>query len=178
MRIPIVRSLFVFGLALVWLTPTAPVLAQASLGANALSYTDEDFITQLYQEVIAAQKLATMALNLGQKGAVRSLAGNTVESLRQIRESINVLARKKGVTISEELIAQNQDVVDKLSSSAGDGFDRTYLDILLQYLPRILQRCESVAASTQDPDLKALTSNLVPTLKTRIEAVQAVKADL
>jgi predicted outer membrane protein len=178
MRIPIVRSLFVFELALVWLTPTAPVLAQASLRDNALSYSDEDFVTQLYQEVIAGERLASMALNLGQKGAVRSLAGNTVASLRQVREAIKVLAGKKGVTISEELIAQNQDAVDRLSSSAGDGFDRTYLDTLLQFLPRILQRCESVTDSTQDADLKALTAGLVPTLKARIEAVQAVKADL
>jgi predicted outer membrane protein len=178
MRIPIVRGMFCLVFAVVWLTPTAPVLAQASVGDNALSYTDQDFISQLYQEVIAGHRVANMALNFGQKGAVRSLAGSTVESLRQIRETIKVLARKKGVTITDELTAQNQDVVDKLSGSAGDGFDRTYLDILMQYLPRILQRCESVTDSTADPDLKALTAGLVPTLKARIEAVQTVKSEL
>jgi small subunit ribosomal protein S13 len=66
------------------------------------------------------------------------------------------VARKKGVTVTDELIAQNQDVVDQLSSGVGDGFDRTYLDILLRYLPRLLDRCESVSSTTQDPDLKAL----------------------
>ncbi len=109
---------------------------------------------------------------------MRSLAGSTVESLRQLREQVKFLARKKGVTVTDELIAQNQDAVDQLSSSVGDGFDRAYLDVLLRYLPRILDRCESVAGSTQDPDLKALVTSLVPILKARIEAVQTVKAEL
>ena len=178
MKTSLARVLFSLALAVAWLTPTAPVLAQASVGDNALSYTDQDFISQLYQEVVASQRLAGLAVNQGMKGSVRSLAGSTVESLRQIRETVRILARKKGVTITDELIAQNQDAVDKLSSASGDDFDRTYLDILLQYLPRILSRCESVAASTQDPDLKPFASGLVPNLKSRIAAVEAVKSDL
>jgi predicted outer membrane protein len=178
MRTPIARVLFSLALTIAWLAPTAPVLAQASVGDNALSYTDQDFISQLYQEIIASQRLAGLAVNQGQKSSVRSLGGSVTESLRQVRETIRLLAKKKGVTISDDLIAQNQDAVDKLSSASGDDFDRTYIDILMQYLPRILSRCESVASTTQDADLKALTSNLVPTLTSRIAAVQAVKSDL
>jgi predicted outer membrane protein len=178
MRTPIIRVLFILALAVAWLTPSSPIFAQAALGENSLSYTDQDFISQLYQEVVASQRLAGLALNFGQKGSVRSLAASTSDSLRQIRETVKILARKKGVTVTDELIAQNQDVVDQLSSAGGDGFDRNYLDILLRYLPRIQDRCESVASTTQDPDLKALTSSLVPTIKARIEAVETVKAGL
>ncbi len=174
----IARALCCFVLAAAWLTPTTPVLAQAALGDNALSYTDQDFVSQLYQEIIASQKLASMAVNLGQKGSVRSLGGNVSESLRQARETVKVFARKKNVTISDDLTAQNQSAVDTLSNAGGDAFDRTYLDILLQYLPRILSRCESVAASTQDPGLKALAAGFIPTIKSRIAAVESVKSDL
>ena len=179
MKTPIARVLFCLALAVAWLTPTGPVLAQAALGDNALSYTDQDFVSQLYQEIIASQRLASMAVNDGKKGSVRSLAASVTESLRQARETVRILARKKGVTISDDLIAQNQDTVDQLSNSGGgDTFDRTYLDILLQYLPRILSRCESVAATTQDPDLKALAASFIPMIKSRITMVETVKSDL
>jgi len=178
MRTSIARAFCCFVLAAAVLKPATPVLAQAALGDNALSFTDQDFISQIYQEIIASQRLASMAVNDGKKSSVRSLAANVTESLRQARETVRILARKKGVTISDDLIAQNQDAVDKLSNAVGDGFDRTYLDILLQYLPRILSRCESVAASTQDPDLKALAAGFVPMIKSRIAATESVKSDL
>ncbi len=178
MRTSLARALCCFVLAAAVLTPTSPVLAQAALGDNALSFTDQDFVSQLYQEIIASQRLATMAVNDGKKSSVRSLGASTAETLRQARETVRLLARKKGVTISDDLIAQNQDAVDKLSNAVGDGFDRTYLDVLLQYLPRILNRCESVAATTQDPDLKALAAGFVPMIKSRIAAVESVKSDL
>jgi len=66
---------------------------------------------------------------------VRSLAANTVDSLRQLREQVKLLARKKGVTVTDELIAQNQDAVDNISNSVGDGFDRAYLDLLCGIYP-------------------------------------------
>jgi len=155
---------------------TSPLAAQ--LGDNALSYSDQDFLTQLYQEVIVSQKLASLAVNFGNKGSVRSLAARTTDSLRQIREQVRILARKKGVVISDELIAQNQDVFDRLSNATGDGFDHTYLDILLQYLPRIQSRCENIVATTQDADLKALAASLIPPIKARVAEVEAVKSDL
>jgi putative membrane protein len=178
MRTSIVRVLFCLALAVAWLTPSSSTFAQAAVGDNALSYTDQDFISQLYQEIVASHKIAGLAVNLGRKGSVRSLAASTVDSLRQLREQVKVLARKKGVTVTDELIAQNQDAVDRISSAGGDGFDRDYLDLLLKYLPRVLARCESVAGTTQDPDLKALAASLVPVLKARIEAVETVKSNL
>jgi len=172
------RTLFVGALALAAMTQTSPVLAQASLGDNALSYTDQDFISQVYQEIVVSQRLASLAVNDGRKGSVRSLAANVTDSLRQARETVKVLARKKGVTVTDELTAQNQSAVDQLSNAGGDDFDRTYLDILLQFLPKILNRCESVAGTTQDPDLKALATSFVQTIQSRIAAVQAVKSAL
>jgi len=162
--------------ALVMLLRPSPLAAQ--LGDNNLSYSDQDFVTQLYQEVIVSQKLASLAVNFGNKGSVRSLAARTTDSLRQIREQVRILARKKGVIISDELVAQNQDVFDRLSNATGDGFDRTYLDILLQYLPRIQSRCENIVSTTQDADLKALASSLIPAIKARVAEVEAVKSDL
>jgi len=170
------RALSALAFALVWLMHPTSVSAQ--LGDNALSYSDQDFVAQLYQEVIVSQKLAGLAVNFGNKGSVRSLATRTTDSIRQIRETVRLLARKKGVVITDELTAQNQDVFDRLSNATGDGFDRTYLDILLQYLPRIQTRCENIVATTQDADLKALASSLIPTIKTRIGEVETVKSEL
>lgn len=176
MKTFLVRTLLTTALAVGW--SLQPSLAPAQLGDNALSYSDQDFITQLYQEAIVSQRLAGLAVNFGNKGSVRSLAAETTESLRRVREMIRELARRKGVVVSDELIAQNQDVFDRLSNATGDGFDKTYLDILLQYLPRIQTRCENIVATTQDADLKALAASLIPKLKDRIAAVESVKSNL
>ena len=77
MRTSLARTLCCFVLAAAVLTPTTPVLAQAALGDNALSFTDQDFVSQLYQEIVASQRLATMAVNDGKKSSVRSLGAST-----------------------------------------------------------------------------------------------------
>jgi predicted outer membrane protein len=169
------RGFFFLALVIGWLVPSRPTSAQTP--ENALSYSDEAFITQLYQEVIASQRLAGLAVNQGTKAVVRQLGASVTDSLRQAREGISLLAKKKGVTISDELSAQNQGVVDDLSGAAYDDFDRTYLDILLNYLPRILRRCQEIASTTQDPDLKAVAARMVSTIETRIAAVQAAKSE-
>ena len=178
MRLTFVRPALASTLACALVGFTISPRASAQYGANALSYSDVDFVKQLYQDVITAHKLANLAVNNAKKSEIRQLGGNVLESLRQAREQIKVLARKKGVEISDELNAQNQGVVDKLSSASYDEVDRTYLDQMLTYLPRILQACQSTAASTQDPDLKAFLTGVVPAIQARIAAVEAAKSNL
>ena len=85
-----------------------------------MSYTDVDFVKQLYQDVITSHKLAGLAVNNGTKSAVRQLGANVTDTLRQARDAVRILARKKGVEVSDDLNTRNQDAVDKLSSASGD----------------------------------------------------------
>lgn len=158
--------------------PTASAQAGGQLSENKLSYSDEDFIQQLYQDVITSRRLAGLAVNSARKASVRQLGGNVVDSLRAAQEQIKVFAKRKSITLSDDLIAQNQDVVDKLTNAGGDDFDKTYVDTILKFLPKILQNCQTTAASTQDADLKALLAGIIPSLQGRIAAVQGVKLDL
>jgi len=152
--------------------------ASGQTASNALSNSDESFIRQSYQEVIASERLAILAANRGNSGAVRSLGASAVWSLRTIRERIRFFARKKGVTLSDDLTAQNQYATDTLANAGGDDFDRTYLKLILEYLPKILSEFKSVSGSTYDPDLKAITTRAIPTIQARIHAAEVAKEHL
>lgn len=178
MSLPFFRLALGFAAACALAGLTFSPRASAQFGANALSYSGVDFLKQLYQDVITSHKLANLAVSNAKKSEVRQLGANVLESLRLAREQIKVLGRKKAVELSEDLIAQNQDVVDKLSSASYDEVDRIYLDLMLKYLPKILQNCQSTAAGTQDPDLKAFLAGVIPAIESRITAVQAVKATM
>lgn len=178
MRLSFFRLALGFALAWTLAALTLSPRASAQFGANALGYSDVDFIKQLYQDVITSHKLAGLAVNNAKKSDVRQLAANVLESLRQAREQIKILARKKGVEISDELNPQNQGAVDKLSSASYDEVDKTYIDMTLNYLPKIQQECRSTADGTQDPDLKAFLTSVIPSIESRLAAVQAVKANM
>jgi putative membrane protein len=158
--------------------PLFAPLAWGQVASNALSNLDESFIRQTYQEVVASERLAILAANRGNTGAVRSLGAGAVGTLRNIRGRLSYFAKKKGVTLSDDLTAQNQYAIDTLSNASGDDFDQTYLKLILDYLPKILDEFKTVAGTTYDPDLKAVTTRAIPTIQARIRAAKTAREHL
>jgi putative membrane protein len=176
MRITLRRNIHVLALSVLLLL-SAP-LVRGQVASNMLSNSDESFIKQTYQEVVASERLAILAANRGNAGAVRSLGAGAVGTLRNIREKLHYFARKKGVTLSDDLTAQNQYAIDTLTNASGEDFDQTYLKLILEYLPKILGEFKTVAGATHDPDLKAVTTRAIPTIQARIRAAQTAKERL
>jgi predicted outer membrane protein len=139
--------------------------ASAQASSPTLQPSEVRFLQNLYQNVIANQRMAEMALNQGRTPSVRQLGTNVNRDLRHSREDISILARKKHVSLSSTLTAQSRRAVTTVSNAHGNAFDRTYVDTLLQQLSRILATAKSMSASTRDADLKAFLHQAIPRLE-------------
>ena len=140
-------------------------LAPAQARSPSLQPSEVRFLQGLYQEVIADQRMAEMALNQGQTRGVRQLGTSVARDLRHSREDIQILARNKSVSLSSTLAAQNRHAVTRVSNAHGAAFDRTYVDTVLEQVTRTLQMSQAMAASTRDPDLQAFLNKAIPRLQ-------------
>jgi predicted outer membrane protein len=178
MRIPFYRSFPRLVLACLVVGLVAAPRVSAQFQSGALNPSEIRLVQGLYQDVITSQRLAELAVNGGHTSAVRQLAQNAIRPLRREREEIKNLANRKRVPVSANLTASNRNAVSRLSSAPGRSFDRTYVDILLQRLPVILESSKATVSTTQDADLKAFLTRIIPRLEARISAAQAVRANL
>ena len=94
------------------------------------------------------------------------------------REDLGRLARDKRVNLSDTLTAQNRNAVTRLSSAPGRSFDRTYVETLLQQLPRTLEGSQQIAASTRDAELRTYLNKINPRIERVIGEAQTARARL
>ncbi len=137
--------------------------AFAQARSPSLQPSEVRFLQGLYQDVIANQRMAEMAANQGQHRSVRQLGTNVGRDLRHSREDIQLLARKKRVSLSSTLTAQNRRPSPRVSNAPTRSFDRTYVETLQAQISRILtdlaghgdldarRRSESVPESGHSP---------------------------
>ncbi len=176
MRISLRRQLFAFVLAGALVTLGMAPRADAQFRTNALSPADIRLVQGLYQNVIAGQRMARLALNEGRSAQVRQLGANATCPLNQAYDDLRLLARNNRVHLSDTLTAGNRRDVTRLTSAAARDFDALYVDTLLRELPPILQSAQSTASLTRDANPRALLTAAIPRIQARIAEVQAVKA--
>jgi len=150
----------------------------AQFHSPTLQPSESRFVQQIYQQVIANQRMAEMAMNQAHTRDVRQLGANISRDLRHSREDLQVLARDKRINLSDTLTASNRRAVSHLSSAPGHSFDRVYVDTLLQQLPSTLQESRQIASRTRDNELRAYLNKINPRIERVIGEARTARARL
>jgi putative membrane protein len=112
-------------------------------------------------EVKASQLVEQRAGNAG----VKNFAERVIADHTKANGDLANLAERKGWQSPTSLDKKHQDLLDQLSKTQGDQFDRLYVDTQVKAHDKTVALFQKASQEAQDKDLKAWAMQTLPTLK-------------
>jgi putative membrane protein len=138
-----------------------------------VSTADRNLMRELAMANLAEIETAKLAQSKTSNEQVRSFAQRMIDDHTKAMEQLQQLAQAKGVQLPTSPDAKHQAMMKKLSALSGDGFDKQYLSQAgVADHQKAHQLVARVSSRAQDPDLKALGSQLLPTIDQHLQLAQ------
>ncbi|MFN6569310.1 DUF4142 domain-containing protein [Dendronalium sp. ChiSLP03b] len=154
-------------------SPSQTVSPTAS-GQNTLSSSDRQFMNEAAQGGLAEVQLGQLASQRGASNAVKQFAQRMVQDHTQVNNQLKQLATQKGVTLPTSIDSTHQQVQQRLSKLSGTNFDREYMNEMLKDHEKDVSAFQTEAQQGQDPDVKALAAQALPTLQEHLQQARSI----
>jgi putative membrane protein len=151
--------------------------AKSSVGK--MSQADEKLMKELAATNMAEMKAAQIALDKSKDDQVQKFAQKMLEDHSNAHGKVRDLAQVKNVSLPNELDGKHQAEMKKLSNLSGDKFDKMYLQQGgVSDHKQAMQLLERIEKNAKDPQLKAMATDLKPTIREHHElATNMVKGN-
>ncbi len=113
-----------------------------------------------------------LAAQKGSSDEVKKFGQRMVDDHSKVNDEMKQLAGSKGVTLPTALDRKSKDKIDKLSRLSGAEFDRQYANDMVKDHKEDIKEFSKEANKGKDPDVKALASKTLPTLKEHLKMAQ------
>jgi putative membrane protein len=164
--------LFAAAFAAMFAMPIQSVLAAHKDGGSK----DARFIKKVADANMTEIKLARVAADNGQKQEVKDFAARMTKDHGNAGDQLKPIAEKLKVSIPDQVSAEHQQTIDKLSKLKGDEFDKAYAEAMVKDHQKVVAMFEKIEGELQDPDLKKFAQDTLPTLKEHLEMAQKLEA--
>jgi putative membrane protein len=145
-------------------------------GVPAMGVGDEAFILKASQGGMAEVQLGKLAAQKATRADVREFGALMAADHTKANEDLRALARRKGLTLPEQLDAAHAGAVDNLSKLEGGQFDRAYIESMVKDHQEDVAEFQEAAKVTKDAELRAFIVKTLPTLQTHLRKIEAIAA--
>lgn len=165
------RSLFAVFLALA--LGAAPA-TQAKQASAALNQSDQEFIVKASQGNKAEVELAQLAIEKASNPEVKKFAEQIVKDHSKANQKLNGIAKKKGVSIPENLSEEALQLKNTLAALNGAEFDRQYMSAMVDDHQKDIDEFQNEKKLGKDADVKRFAAQSLPTLKRHLGMAQSI----
>lgn len=165
-------SLFAVFLALA--LSALPPLVHAQQTSAALSQADQDFITKASQGNKAEVELGQLATDKASSPEVKKFAEHIVKDHSKANQKLSGMAKKKGVSISENLSEEAMQLKNTLAALNGAEFDKQYMAAMVNDHQKDIDEFQNESQQGQDKDVKNFAKQSLPTLKRHLSMAQSL----
>ncbi len=158
-------------------TTGSAVNTVANTVSSATTSGPSGFITDAAQGGVAEVAMGQVALKNSQNAEVKKFAQMMITDHTKVNTELKALAAKKNVTVTDD-IGKHKATMDKLTGQTGPGFDRTYVDAMVNDHEADVAEFQKQADNATDPDVKAFAAKTLPTLKKHLEAIKAIQSKM
>jgi putative membrane protein len=153
------------------------VLAQAQLPATPrdaghLDPAGRQFLQQAASGGRAEVALGRMTANKAASPEVREFAARMVKDHADANAELIDLAKRKGVSLTTQLDAKHENLVDPLARLSGPEFDREYTRAMLADHRDEIATFGHQASTGSDPDVKAFAQRSLPMLRQHLQLAE------
>ncbi len=162
---------------------TASGAQQSSTGAQQSSTkpnqshpaaSDSAFAIKAAQANMAEVDLGKLALQKAMSDEVKKFAQMMVDDHSKALDELKGVAGTKNITLPTAIDAEHKKLADRLSKLSGAGFDREYMQAMVDGHRKVAADVRKESQSGADPDLKAWAGKVLPTVEAHLKQAETV----
>ncbi|MCF3108321.1 DUF4142 domain-containing protein [Niabella sp. CC-SYL272] len=131
------------------------------------------FLVRAADNTLKEGDLAALAQQKATIPTVKDFAGMLSREHKKLNETIKDLAAKKNITIPP--VSGDERTMSRLSDRSGSGFDRAYINEVIDEHKSAVSRFEDAVKQAQDPDIKAFADQTLPELQKHLDSAKSIK---
>jgi putative membrane protein len=139
-------------------------LAAEPLAADSLRPTERTFLEKAMETSRQQARLADVGASQANSSEVRTYALQLAADYRDLSGSLDALVRRKG-GIAGAPVGTSSESYQKLSTRAGNEFDREYVRLADELCNSVMRLFEQAANNAKDPDVREFASAQLPLLR-------------
>jgi putative membrane protein len=143
-------------------------------GHDASTMADHKFAMEAAMGGMMEVELGRLAAEKGASDEVRQFGQRMVDDHTKANEDLMQVASGKGMMLPAEVGAKHRAEMQKLSSLAGERFDREYVKMMVKDHRKDVGEFQKEAARGTDPDLKSFAARTLPTLQQHLQMIQRI----
>jgi putative membrane protein len=155
-----------FRILLATLAATSTLLIGQATRSGDVSKSDQSFLEEALQTSNNEIALGHLAHERAMDPRVKSLGDMAVRDHTLGNQAIEALAKGKGLTLMPDRQEAQQ---EKLSKLNGAEFDRAYISDMVSGHRRVIAEFEKEAEYADNPEVRSLATNTLPTLRTHYD---------
>ncbi len=152
--------------------PTTPATQQNQTNLSAL---DREFMLQAAQGGMAEVRLGQLASERAVSDEVKQYGQRMVKEHTQVNSQLAQLATQKGVTLPQDVNANQKALRARLGQIPGRRFDRVYMNEAgIKSHAEQAALFQREAQQGQDPDVKAFAARILPAIEDHLQDARAM----
>jgi putative membrane protein len=138
--------------------------------------TDAKFAVAAANGGLSEVELGKLAQEKGLSQQVKDFGAMMVKDHSAANLKMAALAKSKGISLPATISASEQKLKDDLAKKSGKDFDKAYVGAMIDDHQEDIKSFESALVELKDPELRAFATEILPTLKMHLVAIQNVQA--
>jgi putative membrane protein len=136
--------------------------------------SDSAFAVKAAQANMAEVELGKLALQKAMSDDVKKFAQMMVDDHSKALDELKGVAGTKNITLPTAIDAEHKKLSDRLSKLSGVGFDREYMQAMVDGHRKVAADVRKESQSGADPDLKAWAGKILPTVEAHLKQAETV----
>jgi putative membrane protein len=145
------------------------------LGDNTDSLDfDKDFMVETASGGLLEVQLGELAQKNASAAAVKKFGQMMVTDHTKANAELTALAKQKNIVVPSVPGEEAQENISKLQQVTGKDFDKEYVNLMVEDHKNDIDQFEKAAEKAKDPEIKALATKTLPTLRHHLQMIQAI----
>ena len=144
-------------------------------GTMSVDKSTSEFMVKVADVGMTEVKLGQMAQDKGMSQRVKDFGAMMVKDHTAAGDELKNLAGQKNVTLPATVGDEHQKKIDDLNKKTGKGFDKAYINAMVDGHQSAVNDFEKASKNTKDADIKAWVDKTLPTLKMHLDSAKAIQ---
>ena len=136
--------------------------------------SDSAFAMKAAQANMAEVELGKLALQKAMSDDVKKFAQMMVDDHSKALDELKGVAGTKNITLPAAIDAEHKKLSDRLSKLSGAGFDREYMQAMVDGHRKVAADVRKESQTGADPDLKAWAGKTLPTVEAHLKQAETL----
>lgn len=151
---------------------------QSAETAAKLSAADRNFVETAASSGKAEVEMSKLATEKARNPAVKNFAKMMVDDHSKVNEKLTSWVQQNKLELAKELKPEHKRAQNALSGLSGAQFDRVYMYTTVQQHQKSVQLLTQESSAGQNPELKQLAAETLPTVQKHLQQAQQIVADM